>query len=471
MTAPQRRTARRGALRAGLVAGALTAVLGACGALPKITPDMALRAPRPPAAGSVPAPLSVERSRAFLDSLKRGPGEHSLLDRHVHLEHSLVGSPLVPGNKVELLVDGRETYRAMLAAIAGAKDHINLETYILEDDSVGRRFAAALLARQAEGVQVNLIYDGAGSFATPKAFFQHLADQGVRVLEFNPINPLTARKGWDVNRRDHRKLMIVDGRVAFVGGVNISAVYSSRSSRKRLKGVAPAPRLPWRDTHLRIEGPVVSEFQRLFVETWTRQRGPGLPARTYFPEPADAGGEAVRAIGSSPEEPYSLIYATLVSAINSAENEVFLTNAYFVPDPQLLAALKNAASRGVDVRLLLPGESDSALVFHAGRAYYRELLRAGVRIFERQAAFLHSKTAVIDGVWSTVGSTNLDWRSFLHNQEINAVVLGTDFGERMRARFREDLQASNAITLETWDRRGLGTRIKERLARLWEYWL
>jgi cardiolipin synthase len=162
---------------------------------------------------------------------------------------------------------------------------------------------------------------------------------------------------------------------------------------------------------------------------------------------------------------------TLLSAINSAETEVWLTNAYFVPDPQLLAALKTAAARGVDVRVVVPGSTDSALVFHAGRSYYDELLHAGVKIFERSDALMHAKTAVIDGVWSTVGSTNLDWRSFLHNHEVNAVVLGTEFGDRMRAAFMRDVTKSGQITLEEWRDRSIGVQLKERFARLWEYWL
>jgi cardiolipin synthase A/B len=179
----------------------------------------------------------------------------------------------------------------------------------------------------------------------------------------------------------------------------------------------------------------------------------------------------VRAIGSSPDEPYSLIYATLLSAIGSAETSVHLTNAYFVPDPQLLAALEAAARRGVDVTLILPSQSDSWLVFHAGRGYYEQLLRAGVRIYERRGVILHSKTALVDGMWATVGSTNLDWRSFLHNHELDAVVLGVEFGKQVQAMFERDLAASDAVALEQWERRPLHLRLKELLARAWEYWL
>ncbi|HMC17461.1 MAG TPA: phospholipase D-like domain-containing protein, partial [Albitalea sp.] len=229
--------------------------------------------------------------------------------------------------------------------------------------------------------------------------------------------------------------------------------------------------LPWRDTQLQIEGPVVADFQKLFLETWQHQKGDPLPQRNYFPTLSSRGNHVVRALGGTPDEPYSAIYATLISAIDSAESEVLLSNAYFAPDPQLREALKNAVQRGVDVKLLLPSKTDSALIFHAGRSYYDELLEAGVRIYERKAALLHSKTVLIDGVWSTVGSTNLDWRSFLHNQELNAVVLGADFGTQMKAAFERDLAESQPVELTQWRQRGLGFRMKEALARMWEYWL
>jgi cardiolipin synthase len=265
-------------------------------------------------------------------------------------------------------------------------------------------------------------------------------------------------------------LLIVDGRTAFLGGINVSSVYSggsfSQASRVR-PGGSPA----WRDTDLQLQGPVVADFQKLFLATWAAQKGAELPAKNYFPPPERAGRQVVRAIGSSPEEPYSLIYATLLSAIGSAETSVHLTNAYFAPDPQLLAALEAAAGRGVDVTLILPSQTDSWLVFHAGRGYYDQLLRAGVKIYERRGVILHSKTALIDGVWTTVGSTNLDWRSFLHNHELNAVVLGREFGQQVQAMFDKDLAESEAITLDRWRERPLGMRVKEVLARMWEYWL
>ncbi len=443
--------------------------LAACSTLPRIVPDMA-PATEPTQVESAQGPLSPARSRAVLQGLERGAEDTNIFDRHLALEQSVSDSPLLTGNRVRLLEDGPDTYRAMFAAIQAARDHINMETYILEDDEVGRRFADALIEKQRQGVQVNLIYDSAGTLGTPIEFFQRLRDSGIRTLEFNPVNPATAKAGWDVNQRDHRKLLIVDGQTVFLGGINISSVYSGSSSRRQPKA-SPDGELPWRDTDLQIDGPVVAEFQKLFLETWQAQKGEPLALRNYLPPLQPQGKEVVRAIGSSPDDEFSLIYVTLLSAINAAETEVWLTNAYFVPDPQLLAALKAAAARGVDVRLVVPGSTDSALVFHAGRSYYDQLLQDGVIIFERRDALMHAKTAVIDGVWSTVGSTNLDWRSFLHNQEVNAVVLGTEFGDRMRAAFTRDVAQSGQITLEQWRHRSIVVRFKERLARVWQYWL
>ncbi len=452
-----------------LAAGMIVALAG-CSMLPTIVPDMARRPAPAVQLEGARGPLTVQQSKAVISKLQSRGKATNIFDRHLALEEAIVGSPLMTGNKVLLLQDGPATYQVMFAAIRNAKDHINLETYIFEADEVGIRFADALIEKQMQGVPVSLIYDSVGALNTPKAFFKRLTDSGIKVLEFNPINPLTARKDWEVNQRDHRKLLIVDGQTAFLGGINISSVYSggSFSSRSRQR---PAGGPPWRDTHLQVEGPVVGEFQKLFIATWEKQKGETLEPRNYFPQPRNRGNEVVRAIGSSPDDPYSLIYATLISAIGNAETAVYLTNAYFVPDPQLLATLKAAVQRGVDVKIILPGNTDSWLVFHAGRAYYAELLEAGIKIYERHDALLHSKTAIIDGVWSTVGSTNLDWRSFLHNDEVNAVILGQAFGAQMQTMFEADLAASTLITPEQWGQRSLGNRLKEQAARLWEYWL
>ena len=469
------------------VAAALAlAFVAGCSSLPTFTPDLARRVPptQVQVAGAR-GPLTAAESKAVLDRLRARGGGSDVLERHLALEQEIGGGPLVVDNQVRLLQDGPATYEAMLAAIAAAKDHVNMETYILEADEVGQRFADALIAKQRAGVQVNLIYDSVGTLSTPAAFFERLAASGMRLLEFNPVNPLKALNGWEVNQRDHRKLLIVDGEVAFLGGINISSVYSSRggssgggSSGSRLSGSSAGPgraaaerKDAWRDTDIEVRGPVVAEFQKLFLDTWSRQKGEPLAVRNYFPPPVRRGNAIVRAIGSAPDDPFSLIYVTLLSAISNAETSIQITNAYFAPDPQLLGALTDAARRGVDVQLILPSKTDSSLIFHAGRRYYEPLLQAGVKIHERRGVILHSKTALIDGVWATVGSTNLDWRSFLHNQEVNAVVLGPVFGAQVQQMFERDRASSDRITLEAWRKRPLEMRLKEWLAHMWEYWL
>ena len=456
----------------GLVA-LLALVVGGCSVLPVWVPDLSRRDLPAARVQGASGPLSAARSRAALAALQpptsgtATTADAARLQRHLALEQAIAGTPLTSGNRVQLLRDGPATFRAMLQAIAGAQDHVNLETYILDDDEVGQAFADALIERQQAGVQVQVMHDSAGTLGTPAPYFQRLTAAGVRVLPFNPVNPLQARGDWSLNQRDHRKLLILDGRTAFIGGVNISSVHSGGSSRRE----RAAARAPWRDTDLQLAGPVVAELQRQFLASWATQQGPTLPARQWFPPLQAQGPTLVRVIASSPDDAYSAIYLTLLTAIDAAQVSVRLTNAYFVPDPQLLAALVAAAARGVQVTLVLPGQTDSWLTYHAGRASYEVLLKGGVQIVERQGALLHAKTALVDGLWATVGSTNLDWRSFLHNHELDAVVLGPEFGLQLQALFDDDLAHSQPVTLDAWQRRGPLPRLKEALAKVWEYWL
>ena len=216
---------------------------------------------------------------------------------------------------------------------------------------------------------------------------------------------------------------------------------------------------------------MVTEFQKLFFATWSKQQCRRLPGRRYFPAVAPKGWHVVRALGSTPDHGISVIHTTLLSAIAHAERTIHITNTYFIPDRQLLEQLKAAAKRGVEVRLILPSQTDFWAPLYAGHSHYDELLNAGVKLYERRAVLLHAKTAVVDGVWSTVGSANLDLRSFLNNDELNAVVLGDDFADQMEAMFQEDLAQSSEITLEQWKRRGLSSRVKEIAAQVWERWL
>ena len=371
-----------------------------------------------------------------------------MLARHLALEQAVAGSPLVLGNRVVLLEDGPTTYQAMFAAIAAARDHINMETYILEDDEVGQRFADALIAKQQQGVQVNLIHDSVGTLGTPKEFFKRLQrrrHQGARVQPGQSARP--PRPAGTSTSATTASCWSSTGASPFLGGINISSVYSGGSFSQRLGSSAAATTRPALARHR----PAARRAGRRASCRSSSSR-PGKARRasrsrraTTFRRCQARGQEVVRAIGSSPDEPYSQIYVTLISAIDSAETEIWLTNAYFVPDPQLLAAL-NGAVGARRRREADPAEQHRFVRWSSTPAARTtsQLLRGGVKIYERRDALLHAKTAVIDGVWSTVGSTNLDWRSFLHNQELNAVVLGTEFGAKMRAAFERDLAASDA---------------------------
>jgi cardiolipin synthase len=457
-----------------LVTGALASLQG-CATLPDAKRDRAVPHAQQVEFEGTRGPVSAARSDAILVQLEGKNGDSDVLQKHLAYEQAVnVDSPLVLGNKLTLLQNGPATYQAMFTAIREARNHINLETYIFDDDEAGQKFSDLLLERQAAGVQVNIIHDSVGGILTPTAFFDRLRDGGINILEFNPVNPLAGNKSaWLPNNRDHRRQLVIDGRIAFTGGINISDTYSSAPGRRARKKRESDPdaTVGWRDTHIRIEGPVVAEFQKLFMDTWARQKGEPLAAKNYFPELKPQGDEIVRAIGSTPDDPDSLIYLTLMSAISHAELKVHLTIAYFAPDPQLLKALTDAARRGVEVKLVLPSHTDSWAIFNLGRSYYTKLLRGGVKIYERRGAVMHAKTACIDGVWSTIGSTNLDWRSFLHNDEINAVILGRGFAAQMEAMFVEDLVESDPITLEQWRHRSLMARLKERIARIGAYWL
>jgi len=412
--------------------------------------------------------LSPQKSKAIVERLKRSVDPTDILGRHTIVVESVTESPLTKGNKVALLADGQATYAAMFKALQNAKDHINLESYIIEDDETGRKFADLLLQKQSKGVQVNLIYDSVGSMNTPASFFQRLCDGGIQVVGFNPVNPLKAREEWGLTHRDHRKILIADGKVAIIGGINISEVYSSSPLKRKQSKKAP---IHWRDTDIQIEGQAVAEFQKLFLDTWLKQKGPKLSERNYFPDLKEKGNALVRVVGSTAGQTNRIPFIVYVSAITFAEYSIHMTNSYFIPDDQIVKALTDAAERGVDVKIILPGTTDSQLALYAQRYYYSELLKSGVKLYEQGTSLLHAKTAVIDKVWSTVGSTNMDYLSLLSNDEVNAVILSHEFAVEMEKMFVMDLADSRQIQLDEWERRPLFQRIREWFTRLFAHWM
>jgi cardiolipin synthase len=460
--------------RFGLLSALLAALLsGGCVSIPQTGPALRYYRSRQKTTPTIVRDhkqLNVSRVRAVMEGLAQKPSAADNLQRHMAIEEAISGHPLFAGNRVSLLLNRPAAYVSMLESIRNARKSVNIEVYTLSADTAGYAFADLLIKKAAEGVPVNIIYDSIGSICTPPDFFQRLTDAGIQVLAFNPITPLSPlpfRGRWTPVHRDHRKLVIVDGSTAFIGSANISDLCTETATP--IPGL-PGKDLPWRDTDVRIEGPAVARFQQLFLDAWKSQLGPPLAEECFAP-PQALGNDFVRAVASTWGQKNRDIYFAYLAAINSAQRSIHLTCSYFVPDQQILEALIEAARRGVDVKIILPHRSDSMLALYGGRNFYGRLLKSGVELYRRKRVLLHSKTAVIDGVWSTVGSDNMDLWSILRNNELNAVILSRGFANQMEGLFQKDLAGSDRITLESWERRSPFERLMELFAAPLVYWL
>src|SRR6185437_14350928 len=382
----------------------------------------------------VRGPLSRRQARRVIARVSAQAPDADAFDRQLAIEQLIAESPLYTSNSVRILEDGAQTFPAMFATMEGARRFLYLEYYTLQDvESDGRKLSELLAAKARAGVHVWVIYDAVGSLGTPATFFSGLRAAGVHLLQYNPISPLKGPVA--LNERDHRKILIADDKVAIVGGVNLSTTYESAppiahalgGDKQPAKSASPV----WHDVDLEIRGPVVPQLARLFRQHWQEQKGPPLP-----PEPAYKGAaqgkEVVRVIGSSPTRLATRYYVSVLTAIRSAQSSIWMTAAYFVPTPQELRALRAAARRGVDVRILLPSHTDVGATLAVQRSYYPRLLAAGIKVYERSDGIVHSKSMVVDGVWSLVGSSNFDQRSILFNDEVDVVVLGKATADQLR---------------------------------------
>ncbi len=358
----------------------------------------------------------------------------------------------VAGNRVLLLRDGEQAFPAMLEAIGGARRQILLEMYWFDSDTIGQRFARALSEAASRGVEVAVIYDALGSYEANPAMFSSMRQAGVQVIEYKPLIPWKKRfRLTRLSRRNHRKILVIDGDIGFTGGVNLSDRWLPESEGGQ----------GWRDDMIRVHGAAVNGFIDCFLHTWQREDGPPL-RQLPVARSGPSGDQNVRVLAENHHRNRRQIVSAYLHQIYRARQRVFITNAYFLPDPTVVRALKRAAARGVDVRVLLPGHSDVEVVRHASRAVYSTLLKQGVRIFEWHKSILHAKTAVIDGRWSTIGTFNLDYQSLRWNLEVNVGVWDEGFGAVMEASYLRDLAESTEVNLHDFMFRPLGDRLLER---------
>jgi cardiolipin synthase len=372
----------------------------------------------------------------------RDPGFESLLGR-------IMTGPIHHGDKVELFFRGEPAFASVLEAIEGAKEEILLETYILRDDETGRRFLGYLGKAVERGVRVRVLADAIGSWSTKNAYWTDMQALGIEVRQFHPL--------WSHFRsflyRDHRKIIVVDRRIAFTGGMNIANEYGSS---RDTEGTT------WRDTHMRVDGATAWEMAIVFQEGWKRSGGRSLHLPPLTQKVSD--GAKTMVLGSLPGRGSGEMASVLAALVTAARDRLWITNSYFAPNRTAIRLLASAARRGVDVRLLLQGPTDMPLVRHAGHGNYNELLESGVRIYEYVVSVLHAKTVLVDDYVSIIGSTNLDFRSFYYNAECNVLIFDEDIAQKMAVAFEKDLQPTPEILLESWVKRPLYHRIGDKLA-------
>jgi cardiolipin synthase len=366
--------------------------------------------------------------------------------------HALTGAALSEGNRVAVLKNGVQFYPAMLTAIRNARKTINLEFYIYWDGEIGRTFAEALAERARAGVKVNVVLDSVGSGPMSQDLIEFMLRNGIRTEWYHPLRWYTLSR---FNHRTHRKLLVIDGEIGFCGGLGIADVWLGDAESKD----------HWRETVVRVEGPVVTQMQFAFMDNWIKSRGELLTGLDYFPQIEPTGNCLTQVLKSSPSEGSSAVKLMFIVSIVSALKSIYISTAYFVPDSDTVRALEGAVRRGVDVRVIVPGEiTDVPIVRHAGRLFYGQLLKRGIRIFEYQPTMMHAKTMVVDGLWTTIGSSNFDDRSFRLNDEVNVNVYDPGVAAQMEQMFFEDLARSEEVEPRRWLRRPWVDRMKERVA-------
>jgi len=363
-------------------------------------------------------------------------------------------SLLTTGNQLKLLNNGTETFEAIFAAVKNAKHHIHLEYYIFSEDKIGNQLKDLLIKKSREGVEVRIIVDDVGSWDLKEKYFKKLREEGIEIYPFMEVRfpRLTSR----VNFRNHRKILIVDGIIGFTGGINVADRY-----------IVGKPKIgPWRDTHLQITGDAVATLQVVFAADWYFVINENLTGEKYFPPLTEGNGTPVQISASGPDSDWEIIEQVYFSAILSAKEYVYITSPYLMPPQTIVSALKTAALSGVDVRIIIPEKSDAITPKWCSFSYVEQFLEAGIKIYFYQTGFIHCKTLMIDNVFSTVGTTNLDFRSLETNFEINAFIYERKFTRLMLKYFIHDLRNSREIKLSEWKKRAWHFKFRESLAHI-----
>ena len=362
------------------------------------------------------------------------------------------GGVVVGGNRIDVLLNGDEIFPAKLDLIRAARKTITYAQYVFEEGAPAADTAQALAERCRAGVKVHVLVDAVGSLMMPSQYRDWLTEAGCELAFYRPLSPWAMDR---VNNRNHRRILVADGRVGVTGGSGTSGKWSGNG---RQEG-------QWRDTDLRLEGPVVSQLQGAFAENWLEATGVALGGKEYFPQPVEPKGRVMaQAVRSSPAGGSAEMYTMFLIAMASARQSIYITNPYFLPDDKMIDTLVGAARRGVRVVLLLPGAIDHNLVRQASRSELGRLLEAGIEVYEYRAALLHAKTMVVDSRWATVGSTNFDRRSFALNDEINLVAYDEGIARTLERTFEQDLTRAKRVTYEAWRNRSIRSRLMEFLA-------
>jgi cardiolipin synthase len=380
------------------------------------------------------------------------PPEAAHLSELRTLANNIVLSPITACNSLVPLENGERAYPAMLEAIGNAEHTVNLSTYIFDGDGAGRLFIDALKSAAGRGVEVRVIIDGLGEKYSYPMARKLLRNSGVKVVRFLPL-----RQGGRMNLRNHRKILVTDGQICFTGGMNIG----DRHMVERTGRPAPV-----KDMHFRVEGPVASELQKIFLEDWFFVTGELLDDRLFFPRLHPAGTAQVRAVGDGPDKEHRKLHWMILGALSCARRRVRIMTPYLIPDRAMIATLATTAMRGIPVTIILPGKNNLPYVHWASRAYLWELLECGIRIFYQPPPFVHTKLFLVDGVWSLVGSANLDPRSLRLNFELDLEVYDRDFTESLERHFEAALAASRQVTLEEVDGRPLAEKLRDGAAKL-----